>query len=49
MKKNLESKLHNYKSKYQDLVKVISDHEKKMEKLVGIINSVNIFNKFNLN
>jgi hypothetical protein len=41
MRKALESKLFNYKNKYKDLVQVISDHEKKMEKLVKIINSVN--------
>jgi hypothetical protein len=40
MKRALESKLYNYKNKYQDLVKVLSDHEKKMDKFIGILNSV---------
>ncbi len=33
--------LNNYKNKYKDLVKVVSEHEKKIEKFVEIINTVN--------
>jgi hypothetical protein len=44
MKKAMETKLQNYKIKYNDLMRVVTTHEKKFEKLVQTINSV----KYNL-
>jgi hypothetical protein len=41
MKKAMETKLQNYKIKYNDLMRVVTTHEKKFEKLVHTINSVN--------
>jgi hypothetical protein len=43
-KRQLELKVSAYRNKYKDLVKVVSDHEKKIEKFVSIINSVNYLN-----
>jgi hypothetical protein len=39
-KAKLEQKLNLYKARYKDLISVVSEHEKKIEKFVTIINSV---------